>query len=92
NHEDVIRHPLLRLTNPKCNAPVEVVNEALGRAPSPRGSSPGYAGVLVGPAAIGLVAKSAGLPVAFWLLAALVSAVVFTARTVTGFANLKGVG
>ena len=52
----------------------------------------GYAGVLVGPAAIGLVAKSAGLPVAFWLLAALVSAVVFSARTVTGFANLKGVG
>jgi hypothetical protein len=52
----------------------------------------GYAGVLVGPAAIGLVAKSAGLPVAFWLLAALVSAVVFSARTVTGFANLKEVG
>ena len=52
----------------------------------------GYAGVLVGPAAIGLVANSVGLPVAFWLLAALVSAVVFSARTVTGFANLKGVG
>jgi hypothetical protein len=30
----------------------------------------GYAGVLVGPAAIGLVAKSVRLPVAFWLLAA----------------------
>src|SRR5580704_11743157 len=45
NHEDVIRHPLLRLTNPKCNAPVEVVNEALGRAPSPRGSSPPRLGV-----------------------------------------------
>jgi predicted MFS family arabinose efflux permease len=43
----------------------------------------GYAGVLVGPAAIGLVAKLAGLPVAFWLLAALVSAVVLSARTVT---------
>jgi MFS family permease len=43
----------------------------------------GYAGVLVGPAAIGLVAKSVGLPVAFWLLAALVSAVVLSARTVT---------
>jgi hypothetical protein len=41
----------------------------------------GYAGVLVGPAAIGLVAKSVGLPVA--LLAALVSAVVWSARTVT---------
>ena len=44
----------------------------------------GYAGVLVGPAAIGLIAKSVGLPVAFWLLAALVSAVVLSARTVTG--------
>ena len=43
----------------------------------------GYAGVLVGTAAIGLVAKSVGLPVAFWLLTALVSAVVLSARTVT---------
>ena len=32
----------------------------------------GYAGELVGPAAIGFIAKAAGLPVAFWLLAALV--------------------
>ncbi len=43
----------------------------------------GYAGNLVGPAAIGFVAKAAGLPVAFWLLAALVGAVVLSARAVT---------
>jgi predicted MFS family arabinose efflux permease len=43
----------------------------------------GYAGNLVGPAAIGFVAKAAGLPVAFWLLAALVGAVVLSARPAT---------
>jgi predicted MFS family arabinose efflux permease len=43
----------------------------------------GYGGNLVGPAAIGFVAKAAGLPVAFWLLAALVGAVVLCARAVT---------
>jgi predicted MFS family arabinose efflux permease len=43
----------------------------------------GYAGNLVGPAAIVFVAKAAGLPVAFWLLAALVGAVVLSARAVT---------
>jgi predicted MFS family arabinose efflux permease len=43
----------------------------------------GYAGNLVGPAAIGFVAKAAGLPVAFWLLAALVGAVVLSARAAT---------
>ena len=51
----------------------------------------GYAGVLVGPAAVGLVAKAAGLPVAFWLLAALVGAVVLSARAVTA-TGLKEVG
>jgi len=51
----------------------------------------GYAGNLVGPAAIGFVAKAAGLPVAFWLLAVLVGAVVSSARAVTA-ASLKGVG
>jgi sugar phosphate permease len=51
----------------------------------------GYAGNLVGPAAIGFVAKAAGLPVAFWLLAALVAAVVLSARAVTA-TSLKGVG
>jgi MFS family permease len=43
----------------------------------------GYAGILVGPAAIGFIAKAAGLPVAFWLLAALVGAVVLSARAAT---------
>jgi predicted MFS family arabinose efflux permease len=43
----------------------------------------GYAGNLVGPAGIGFVAKAAGLQVAFWLLAALVGAVVLSARAVT---------
>jgi predicted MFS family arabinose efflux permease len=43
----------------------------------------GYAGNLVGPAAIGFIAKAAGLPVAFWLLAALVGAVVLSARAIT---------
>jgi hypothetical protein len=43
----------------------------------------GYAGELVGPAAIGFIAKAAGLPVAFWLLAALVGAVVLCARAAT---------
>jgi MFS family permease len=42
----------------------------------------GYAGNLVGPAMIGGVAKLAGLPVAFGLLGALVSAVLLSARTV----------
>ena len=43
----------------------------------------GYAGILVGPAAVGFVASKAGLPVAFWLLALLVGAVVLSARTAT---------
>jgi MFS family permease len=43
----------------------------------------GYAGILVGPAAVGLVAKSAGLPIAFGLLAALIGTVVLSARAVT---------
>jgi MFS family permease len=42
----------------------------------------GYAGNLVGPAIIGIVAKSVGLPIAFGLLAALVGAVALTARAV----------
>jgi predicted MFS family arabinose efflux permease len=43
----------------------------------------GYSGILVGPAGIGFVARMAGLPVAFWLLALLVGAVVLSARAVT---------
>jgi MFS family permease len=47
----------------------------------------GYAGVLVGPAAIGLVAKLASLPFAFGVLAALVGAVALSARTVAGLGS-----
>jgi hypothetical protein len=40
----------------------------------------GYAGVLLGPAAVGYVAKAVGLPNAFWLLAALLCFVTLSAR------------
>lgn len=43
----------------------------------------GYAGILVGPAAIGFVAKAVGLPVAFWVVAALLLLVPANARRVT---------
>ena len=43
----------------------------------------GYAGVLVGPAAVGFVAKAVGLPMAFWMLAALMCLVPLCARLVT---------
>ncbi|MEY9127339.1 MFS transporter [Bradyrhizobium yuanmingense] len=43
----------------------------------------GYAGVLLGPAGVGFVAQLGGLPMAFWLLAALMGLVTLTARTVT---------
>ena len=43
----------------------------------------GYAGILLGPAAVGYVANAVGLPNAFWMLAALLGVVTFTARTVT---------
>ncbi|MBR0848519.1 MFS transporter [Bradyrhizobium diazoefficiens] len=43
----------------------------------------GYAGVLLGPAGIGIVAQAGGLPLAFWMLAALMSLVTLSARTVT---------
>lgn len=44
----------------------------------------GYAGILVGPAAIGFLAQAFGLQPAFWLLAALICVVPLTARVVTG--------
>jgi hypothetical protein len=47
----------------------------------------GYAGILVGPAAIGFVAQGVGLPAAFWLLAALLCLVPFCARRVTAEAR-----
>lgn len=43
----------------------------------------GYAGILVGPAGVGFVARLGGLPMAFWLLAALMGLVALSARIVT---------
>jgi hypothetical protein len=43
----------------------------------------GYAGILIGPAAIGFAAKIVGLPTAFGLLAALVALVTLNSRRVT---------
>jgi fucose permease len=43
----------------------------------------GYAGVLLGPAGIGFVAQAGGLPMAFWMLAALMGLVTLSARKVT---------
>jgi predicted MFS family arabinose efflux permease len=42
----------------------------------------GYAGILAGPAGIGLVAQATGLPAAFWLLAVLLCLVPLSARWV----------
>lgn len=42
----------------------------------------GYAGILIGPAGVGFVARAVGLPVAFWLLAALMGLVTLSARIV----------
>ena len=42
----------------------------------------GYAGVLASPAGVGFVAKTAGLPTAFWMLAALMCVVTLSARIV----------
>jgi MFS family permease len=46
-------------------------------------STLGYAGILAGPAAIGFVAKAAGLPAAFWILAGLMALIPLAARTIT---------
>lgn len=43
----------------------------------------GYAGVLVGPAGVGFVAQHTGLPISFWLLAALLLAVPLCAGIAT---------
>ena len=43
----------------------------------------GYAGILLGPAGMGFVAKLASLPIAFWLLGALLALVPLCARIVT---------
>jgi predicted MFS family arabinose efflux permease len=42
----------------------------------------GYAGILVGPALVGFVAKIVGLPVAFWILAGMLCLVPLAARIV----------
>ncbi len=44
----------------------------------------GYAGILVGPASIGFLAHSIGLPAAFWMLASLMALVSLTANIITG--------
>lgn len=46
-----------------------------------------YAGVLLGPAMIGYVASVIGLPMSFWILAALVCLVPLTAREATEHRN-----
>jgi hypothetical protein len=43
----------------------------------------GYADVLIGPPAVGLVAEAVSLRAAFWMLAALICAVPLCARLVT---------
>lgn len=43
----------------------------------------GYAGILAGPAAVGFVAKLVGLPMAFWMLVALLALIPACARLVT---------
>ncbi|SFH70694.1 MFS transporter [Bradyrhizobium sp. Gha] len=43
----------------------------------------GYAGVLVGPAGIGFVAHAVSLPMAFWMLAAMMCVVTLSAHAVT---------
>jgi hypothetical protein len=44
-------------------------------------TSTGYAGVLLGPAAVGLVSHISNLPTAFWLLTALITIVPIFARS-----------
>jgi len=43
----------------------------------------GYAGYLLGPAAVGFISKLAGLPAAFWMLAGLICLVPISARSAT---------
>lgn len=44
----------------------------------------GYAGILIGPAGIGFVAKAMGLAAAFWIVAALMALVPLTANRAAG--------
>jgi predicted MFS family arabinose efflux permease len=50
----------------------------------------GYAGILIGPAGVGFVAKIGGLPMAFWMLTALMCLVTLSARIVTGQGRKSG--
>lgn len=47
----------------------------------------GYAGILIGPAGIGLIARTLGLETAFWMLAASMTLVPLSARWATGDAR-----
>lgn len=49
----------------------------------------GYAGILVGPAGIGFLAKAVGLPTAFWIMAGLLILVPLTARQATRVARAE---
>lgn len=49
----------------------------------------GYAGILVGPAAIGFLAKAVSLPTAFWIIAGLLVLVPLTARRATRVARAR---
>jgi hypothetical protein len=50
-------------------------------------STTGYAGILLGPAIIGFVAKQVGLNQAFWMLPAMLCLVPLSARRVAGRAR-----
>jgi hypothetical protein len=50
----------------------------------------GYAGILIGPAGVGFVAKIGGLPMAFWMLTALMCLVTLSARIVAGQGQKSG--
>jgi predicted MFS family arabinose efflux permease len=50
-------------------------------------STTGYAGILLGPAIIGFVAKQVGLNMAFWMLPAMLCLVPLTSRRVAGRAS-----
>lgn len=66
---------LFRLAGNQTVMPVPLAVAAL--------TTTGYAGVLAGPAAVGFISRTAGLPVAFWLLAGLIALVPLGARAVT---------
>jgi hypothetical protein len=50
----------------------------------------GYAGILIGPAGVGFVGRIGGLPMAFWMLTALMCLDTLSARVVTGQGQKSG--